>query len=114
MDTTLLSSFKKKLLAVKDALTRQIAKLREPVNMGDDIDSFEEEADEATETVANAGMVETLKRRAHRVEDALQKMDQGKYGRCEKCHKEIEPALLNIDPESRYCRACKLMMSPRD
>lgn len=113
MDFKLLGEFKKKLFAIKDALTRQIAGLRKPVDMGDDIDSFEEEADEATEFAAQAGMVETLKRRAHRVEDALRKMDKGTYGICEKCNKQIEPQLLEVDPESRYCRDCKLKMSTR-
>ncbi len=110
MDIKLIGYFKKQLLVVKDALAHQIAKLRKPVDMGDDVDSFEEEADEATEMVAQAGMVETLKRRAHRVDDALQKMEQGKYGICEKCGKEIEQKLLEIDPESRYCKACKSSM----
>lgn len=110
MDIKLLGEFKKKLLAVKTALANQISRLRRPVDMGDDIDSFEEEADEATETAANAGMVETLKRRAHRVEDALAKIEKGTYGVCEKCGKQIEEQLLKIDPESRYCRACKAAM----
>lgn len=110
MDNKLLNYFKNKLLGVKNMLAGQIARLRKPVDMGDDIDSFEEEADEATEMVANAGMVESLKRREHRVEDALRKIDQGKYGICEKCNKEIERELLEIDPESRYCKACKASM----
>lgn len=113
MDFKLIEQFKKKLLSIRDSVTRQINSLRKPVDMGDDIDSFEEEADEATEMAANAGMVETLKRRAHRVDDALRKMDKGEYGKCEKCGKDIEPQLLEIDPESRYCRECKLAMSKR-
>ena len=110
MDIKLISYFKHKLLAVKNLVTSQINRLRKPVDMGDDIDSFEEEADEAAEMVNQAGMVESLKRRAHRVDDALQKMEQGKYGICEKCGKEIERELLEIDPESRYCKACKAAM----
>lgn len=110
MDIKLLSEFKKKLISIKDAVMAQITGLKKPVDMGDDIDSFEEEADEATEMVANAGMVEALKRRAHRVDDALVKMDKGTYGICEKCGGEIEAELLKIDPESRYCRSCKLKM----
>ncbi len=77
--------------------------------MGSDVESnFDAKTDETEANIANAGMVETLKRRAHRVEDALRKMDKGAYGICEKCKKEIEPKLLEIDPESRYCRDCKL------
>jgi len=110
MDIKLISDFKNKLFAIKDAVLRQITSLRKPVDMGKDIDSFEEEADEATEMVANAGMVDALKKRAHRVDDALIKMDKGIYGICEKCQSEIEAELLKIDPESRYCRTCKLKM----
>jgi RNA polymerase-binding transcription factor DksA len=110
MDNKLIGYFKKQLLSLKSVISAQINKLRKPVDMGDDIDSFEEEADEATEMAAQAGMVETLKRRAHRVDDALQKMEQGKYGFCEKCKKEIEVELLKVDPESRYCKACKAAM----
>jgi len=111
MDITLLGDFKKKLIGIKDAVTRQIIKLRKPVDMGGDVESsFEEKADETTEVTANAGMVETLKRQAHRVDDALAKMEKGTYGICEKCGGQIEQELLKIDPESRYCRACKLKM----
>ncbi len=113
MDTSFLSTIKQKLLSLKNSLVQQISGLRKPVDMGDDTDSFEEEADETTENVANAGMVETLKRRAHRVDDALQKMDKGTFGRCEKCSGQIEKELLEVDPESRYCRSCKLQMKER-
>lgn len=110
MDIKIISEFRKKLIAVRDVLVEQINKLRKPVDMGDDVDSFEQEADEATEMVANAGMVEDLKRREHRVADALTKIDQGTYGVCEKCHNAIELPLLEVDPESRYCKGCKEAM----
>jgi RNA polymerase-binding transcription factor DksA len=110
MDIKILSEFKKKLLAVRDSLLAQISGLRKHVDMGDDIDSFEEEADDATEMVANAGMVEDLKRQEHRVVDALGKIEKGNYGLCEKCSKNIELPLLQVDPESRYCKACKEAM----
>jgi len=110
MDINLLVTFKNKLAAVKETLIRQIARLNKPVDMGDDTDSFDEETDEAVEFSANAGMVDSLKRRARRVDDALLKIAKGVYGVCEKCHGEIEPKLLGIDPESRHCRECKLKM----
>ncbi len=114
MDIKLLTEFKHKLIAIKDAVVRQITRLKRPVDMGKDVESsFEGEADEATEMVAQAGMVETLKRRVHRVDDALVKMEKGTYGICEKCGNEIEPELLKIDPESRYCRPCKLQMQQK-
>ena len=111
MDTNLISEFKKKLISVKDILAEQINRLRKPVDMGSDVESaFEEKTDETVETVANAGMVQSLKRRENRINDALTKMEKGKYGICEKCGKEIELPLLKVDPESRYCKACKAAM----
>lgn len=111
MDIKLISLFRNKLVAVKNAIAGQMNRLRKPVDMGSDVESnFDGQADETEEEVANLGMVETLKRRAHRVDDALNKIEQGKYGICEKCGKEIETALLEIDPESRYCKACKAAM----
>jgi len=102
--------FKKVLETEKAELERQIAELKKPVDMGDDIDSFDEETDEATEFSANMGMVAQLKRRYHRIVDALSKMIKGTYGRCEACKNKIEPEVLAVDPESRFCRSCKLQV----
>jgi DnaK suppressor protein len=114
MDFKLLAQFRNKLVSIKNTVLQQIAALRKPVDMGSDVEStFDAKTDETEENVANAGMVETLKRRAHRVDDALTKMTKGTYGVCEKCQASIEPQLLEIDPESRYCRACKLKMQSR-
>jgi len=38
----------------------------------------------------------------------LGKIQTGTYGICEKCGKPIEHEILAIDPESRFCKACKL------
>lgn len=108
MNKNLFSKIEEKLRLTKKELENELKKLNEPVDMGDDIDSFEEEADEATEFSANAGMALTLKRRYHRVLDALNKIKNGTYGTCEKCGKQIEMEILEIDPESRLCKADKL------
>ena len=95
------------LEATKADLEVELKKLNEPVNMGDDIDSLDEEEDEATEFSANQGMLLPLKRRYHRVLDALEKIDKGMYGTCETCGKAIEMEILAVDPESRLCKADK-------
>ena len=97
-----------KLQSTKTELEAELKKLNEPVDMGDDIDSFDEETDEATEYSANQGMIVMLKRRYHRVIDALQKIKDGGFGMCEKCGNHIEQEILMIDPESRLCKADKL------
>jgi len=34
---------------------------------------------------------------------ALEKLAKGKYGKCEKCGKEIEKERLEIHPAARFC-----------
>ncbi|MDD5431003.1 MAG: TraR/DksA C4-type zinc finger protein [Candidatus Pacebacteria bacterium] len=98
---------KEKLIGHFNDLKAKLKIQQEEPEFGDDIDSFEEEADETTEYSNRLGIQQTLKEEMGEVEHALNKIDEGKFGICEKCGKEIEPELLEIDPESRFCKACK-------
>lgn len=104
IDKKIVSEMQAKLEATKKELEKELTGLSAPVDMGDDIDSFDEETDEATEFSANAGMIVTLKRRYHRVDDALAKIAAGTYGVCEQCGQPIEIEVLRVDPESRLCK----------
>lgn len=46
------------------------------------------------------------------VEDALQKIESGAYGVCEKCGKEIEIERLKAMPFAKFCIKCKSQMEP--
>ena len=39
-------------------------------------------------------------------EEALARLSAGSYGRCEQCSATIPPALLALEPETRYCEGC--------
>jgi len=41
------------------------------------------------------------------IEDALNKIDSGRYGVCEKCGKKIKNARLQAIPYARLCIKCK-------
>ncbi|WEH13659.1 hypothetical protein [Streptomyces sp. VNUA24] len=41
------------------------------------------------------------------VEAALERMDQGRYGRCHLCHGPIDRGLLTIVPQARSCARCR-------
>ena len=51
------------------------------------------------ESVGTENLVNLL----HDVDSALEKMDKGSYGLCEKCHEPIEHARLVVDPLIRNC-----------
>lgn len=48
-----------------------------------------------------------LQRRLRLINDALRRIDQGTYGRCEGCGAEIDPARLEILPYATLCIKCK-------
>ena len=77
-------------------------------DMGSDNDHLEEEEDEAEEFSINVAIAGGLKDRRENIEVALQKMTEGKYGKCEKCGEDIGISVLMVDPESRLCKQCKV------
>lgn len=40
------------------------------------------------------------------ISTALKKLGNGKFGKCEKCGKDIEPARLKIMPTAKCCMVC--------
>jgi len=46
------------------------------------------------------------RRRLEDVEEALGRLADGRYGRCEQCESAIPAGLLVLIPETRYCPRC--------
>ena len=104
-----LEKFKTTLLKTKAYLEEELGHHPMVTNMGTDVEgrSYDEEADQAEELTVNNATRLSLKQRLGAVNDALRKIDQGGYGRCEKCRGEIGMDVLEADPESWYCKQCK-------
>ena len=45
------------------------------------------------------------------LEDALQRIDKGEYGKCSECGKVIEKERLEAVPHARQCLQCKMNLS---
>lgn len=111
-----LEELKKKLLKEQKEIIAELKSMGEVPDMGSDTEgeTYEEEADEAEEYSKNLGIKKTLKERLLDIKNALDKIakglpadGRGNYGKCENCGKEIDPKILEVDPESRLCRSCK-------
>lgn len=107
MTTDELKKTEERLLSEKIKIEKELEKLKEGLNFGDDVDNFEEETDEAEERGTYLGIKKTQDARLEQINRALQKIRNGKYGICEKCGGPIEKKILDIDPESLYCKNCK-------
>jgi len=102
-----MESYKNKLRHERLIIAKEISDFEKPVNLGDDIDHFDEKTDEVVELSNRFGEENDLKRRMDEIDIALGKIEKGDYGTCESCGAKIEDEVLDIDPESRLCEQCK-------
>ena len=109
-----IQEFKQKLLDEKQRLEGELAKLarkegsEEYEAKFEDLGRSEEDnAEEVENYAANLSITETLESNLQDVNDALERMEKGTYGTCEKCNqKEIKIARLNAYPAARLCMDC--------
>lgn len=102
-----LSRLKKQLEKTKKDLEAELKSLAGVPEMGSDVDAFDTETDEAEEFSNKIGVEQTVKERLEDVRVALEKIEKEDYGKCGKCGMEISLEVLNLVPESRYCKQCK-------
>jgi DnaK suppressor protein len=107
MNQDQLKEYKTKLEKERMMVTAEIAHDEKPVDFGSDIDHGDEESDKSEQVGDQIAAEKSLKERLNEINIALEKIKNGTYGVCEKCGKPIEQEILAIDPESRFCKACK-------
>ncbi len=108
--------FKKKLLAEKDELEAELATVarKNPIHAGDwePVPEAREELPAARDETAdklesfeeNVAITRQLEARLAEVRDALERIENGNYGRCTACGKEIETERLHANPAAQTCK----------
>ncbi len=107
MNNDQLKEYKAKLEKERGLITGEIKQEEKPVDFGSDIDHGDEESDASEQMGNQMAVANDLKDRLGEIDIALEKIRTGGYGICEKCGGPIEHDILAIDPESRFCKACK-------
>jgi RNA polymerase-binding transcription factor DksA len=88
-----------------DSLRAQIAKLEDALE--DKPDYGLGEGDPAiTQWEMDYALLERLRARMERVEEALSRAEGGKYGVCVRCGQEIHPDRLAVLPDAQLCIEC--------
>ena len=54
--------------------------------------------------------IQVLERKLQQLDEALQQVKQGMYGLCQRCGKPIDPARLEVLPETTFCLECKTIL----
>ena len=99
--------FKQRLLAKRQELVERISRFDNEARESRSAE-VEDPIDEVTssELKATAFAVSTVEAKTlEQVRAALQRIEDGSYGECIDCNREIEPARLEAVPWTPYCRA---------
>ena len=116
LDKKILTELKNALLKEKDELENNLGKIARPIDKteGDYETSFEDigtdKDDNATEVdqyTQNLSIENTLEKKLQTILEALEKMDQGKYGQCDNCGQDIPVERLRANPSAKTCIVCK-------
>ncbi len=106
-----LQKLRRRLEEERERLRNHILELGEMLRLGDrEIGSAEDDADIAARTISYDGLLalmESEQETLAEVETALQAIEEGTYGRCVSCGREIEPARLEARPYARRCIVCQ-------
>ena len=71
----------------------------------------EEEATETLELEKRLSLENRTRKELAEVEHALQKFDEGTYGKCDNCGKPIAPGRLEALPQATLCLNCKALQA---
>jgi len=115
-----LKSYKEKLITEKDFLEKQLSSFasrdkENPVNFHTKKEqlgySLEDDSAEEEMFIRNIALERALERRLKEVVEALNKIQKGTFGLCERCHKQIEKQKLDINTASDFCIACSRIVA---
>lgn len=109
MRKTQMQHFRKILLAQKENLLEKV-KNNSDMHRTDVSDEVRDTADFAAdyyERELAMGLSETERNRLHEVEDALDSIENGEYGKCLSCGSHISPPRLEALPFAKLCIECK-------
>jgi RNA polymerase-binding protein DksA len=109
-----LNQFKQKLIEEKNRIEMELKKIASQDSDGDYKAEFEdygrEREDNASEVenyTVNLGLTESLETELEKIKLALKKIENGTYGNCEKCNKEIPQKRLEAYPAAQKCVDCQ-------
>ncbi|MEW6057683.1 MAG: TraR/DksA C4-type zinc finger protein [Bdellovibrionota bacterium] len=115
MEKKNLVKFKKLLLEEKQRIINNSRKDLDDIKI--DIDDLPDETDLAATEVSQT-LAFKLRDRERlllaKIDQALEKIEDGTFGVCESCEEPIEPRRLEARPVSTLCIACKEMEEHRE
>lgn len=106
MDNERLINLIEQLKTQREKMLNKLADLQQELSIQVD-DDTEEQVSDLIERELVLSRIQDLEDQLQAIEYALQRVAQGTYGVCENCGQTIDPARLEIMPETSLCIRCK-------
>lgn len=114
MTKDLIKKFKEILLKKKEQIISHISKFSQKNQEGEyEViheeygNSDEENSDEIEDGMQNKSLLNTLSSELQDIDKAIERAENGQYGRCESCNNLIEEKRLEFNPEATLCSSCQ-------
>jgi DnaK suppressor protein len=86
---------------------KELANLRSELRTEMELEDIDDVASELVERDKTQALIISLERKLEDIEYAIKQVQEGGYGICENCGKQIDPERLEIFPETTLCVDCK-------
>lgn len=114
LDQTKIQELKEKLISEKNRVEDELNRIGKPTTTSGDFntifnemgDGEDENASEVEEYTDNLALEATLEKQLKEIIEALERIENGTYGRCEKCNSEIPIERLMAYPAAQTCIKC--------
>jgi len=109
MTHNLTVSHRKKLEVERAHIQQELVHLREALKSEVDVEIAEADPELVEQKVVMT-LIREQERKLKEIDYALQQVQHGVYGICERCGKPIDPERLEIVPETTFCMQCKMIV----
>jgi RNA polymerase-binding protein DksA len=114
IDKKTLEELKEKLLKERTMIDEDLKRIAKPTKDAKDYETTfdqigtdeDENASEVEEYTDNLALETTLEKQLREIDEALERMADGTYGKCENCNADISLERLKAYPSAKKCLNC--------
>lgn len=107
LDEVALAHFKEVLLHERQEVLEALENLGSSMNAGGGYDSNFADISQVTAEKGEAeALAQPLRETLVEIDEAITRIDDGKYGYCMKCGAEVNSERLEAIPKTKYCTPC--------
>lgn len=111
MRATELKKYKRLLLERRGLLSGNLNSMAtqalKPAGSGESPDEIADLGSDQFEQDLTLGLMENEQAEVSEIDDALERIEDGAYGKCEECQEKIPKPRLDALPSARYCITCQ-------